>query len=51
MNLKQNKGAIKALKSEKCDEIKLKEEKQRKRQIEEDKAMKYFAKGAYKCLM
>ena len=49
--LKQNKEAIKALIFEKCDEIKLTEEKQRKRQIEEAKAMEYLEKGDYKCPM
>jgi len=47
MGLKQNKEAIKALIFDKCDEIKLTEEKQRKRQIEEDKAMEYLEKGEY----
>jgi hypothetical protein len=51
MGLKQNKEAIKALISEKCDDIKLKEEKQRKQQIEEAKAMEYLEKGEYKCPM
>jgi hypothetical protein len=47
MGLKQNKEAIKALIFEKCEEIKLAEEKQRKKQIEEDKAMEYLEKGEY----
>jgi len=47
MGLKQNKETIKALIFEKCDEIKLTEEKQRKKQIEEDKAMEYLEKGEY----
>jgi hypothetical protein len=47
MGLKQNKEAIKALIFEKCEEIKLAEEKQRKKQIEEDKAMEYLEKGKY----
>jgi hypothetical protein len=51
MGLKQNKEAIKALISEKCDEIKLTEEKQRKRQIEEARAMEYLEKGEYSCPM
>jgi long-subunit acyl-CoA synthetase (AMP-forming) len=51
MGLKQNKEAIKALISEKCDDIKLTEEKQRKQQIEEAKAMEYLEKGEYKCPM
>jgi hypothetical protein len=51
MGLKQNKDVIKTLISEKCDEIKLAEEKQRKRQIEEAKAMEYLEKGKYECPM
>ena len=51
MGLKQNKEAIKALIFEKCDDIKLTEEKQRKRQIEEAKAMECLEKGEYKCPM
>jgi hypothetical protein len=51
MGLKQNKEAIKALIFEKCEEIKLAEEKQRKKQIEEDKAMEYLEKGKYTCPM
>jgi len=51
MGLKQNKEAIKALIFEKCDDIKLAEEKQRKRQIEEAEAMEYLEKGEYKCSM
>jgi hypothetical protein len=51
MGLKQNKEVIKALICEKCDEIKLLEEKQRKRQIEETKAMECLEKGEYKCPM
>jgi len=47
MGLKRNKETIKALIFEKCDEIKLTEEKQRKKQIEEDKAMEYLEKGKY----
>jgi len=47
MGLKQNKEAIKALIFDKCDEIKLTEEKQRKKQIEEDKAREYLEKGEY----
>jgi hypothetical protein len=47
MGLIQNKETIKALIFEKCDEIKLTEEKQRKKQIEEDKAMEYLEKGEY----
>jgi hypothetical protein len=51
MGLKQNKEAIKALIAEKCNEIKFTEEKQRKRQIDEAKAMEYLEKGEYKCPM
>jgi hypothetical protein len=51
MGLKQNKEVIKALICEKCDEIKLVEEKQRKRQIEEAKAMECLEKGEYRCPM
>jgi hypothetical protein len=51
MGLKQNGEVIKALICEKCDEIKLLEEKQRKRQIEEAKAMECLEKGEYKCPM
>jgi hypothetical protein len=49
--LKHNKEAIKALIAEKCDDIKLTEEKQRKRQIEETRTMDYLEKGEYKCPM
>jgi hypothetical protein len=51
MGLKQNVEVIKALICEKCDEIKLLEEKQRKRQVEEAKAMECLEKGEYKCPM
>jgi hypothetical protein len=51
MGLKQNREVIKALICEKCDEIKLLEEAQRKRQIEEAKAMEWLEKGEYKCPM
>jgi hypothetical protein len=51
MSLKNNKEAIKALIVEKCNEIKLAEEKQRKRQIDEAKAMEYLEKGEYICPM
>jgi hypothetical protein len=51
MGLKQNREVIRALICEKCDEIKLLEEKQRKRQIEEAKAMECLEKGEYKCPM
>ena len=49
--LKHNKEAIKALIAEKCDDIKLTEEKQRKRQIEEARIMEYLEKGEYACPM
>ena len=49
--LKHNKEAIKALIAEKCDDIKLTEEKKRKRQIEENRTMYYLEKGEYKCPM
>jgi hypothetical protein len=51
MGLKQNIEVIRALICEKCDEIRLLEEKQRKRQIEEAKAMECLEKGEYKCPM
>jgi hypothetical protein len=51
MGLEQNKEAIKALICEKCDEIKLLEEKKHKRQTEEAKAMECLEKGEYKCPM
>jgi hypothetical protein len=51
MGLKKNKEVIKALIAEKCDDIKLTEEKQRKRQIEEDRTMEYLEKGEYTCPM
>ena len=51
MGLKQNREVIRALIFEKCDDIRLTEEKQRKRQIEEAKAMEYLEKGDYKCPM
>jgi hypothetical protein len=49
--LKHNKEAIKALIAEKCDDVKLTEEKQRKRQIEEARTMEYLEKGEYYCPM
>jgi len=51
MGLKQNREVIKALICEKCDEIKLLEEEQSKRQMEEAKAMECLEKGEYKCPM
>ncbi len=50
-DLKNNKEAIKALIAEKCDTIRLAEEKERKRQIEEAKALEYLEKGEYICPM
>ena len=49
--LKHNKEAIKALIAEKCDDIKLTDEKQRKRKIEEARTMDYLEKSEYKCPM
>jgi hypothetical protein len=49
--LKQNKEVIKTLISEKYDAIKLQEEKQGKRQVEEAKAIEYLEKGEYECPM
>jgi hypothetical protein len=51
MGLQQNKEAIKALISEKCKAIKLTEERQRKRQIEEARIMEYLEIGEYACPM
>jgi hypothetical protein len=51
MGLKQNKEAIKALISEKCDNIKHIEEEQRRKKIAEAKAMEYLEKGEYECPM
>jgi hypothetical protein len=51
IGLKQNKEAIKALIVEKCDAIKLTEEKKRKQQIDEAKAMENLEKGEYACPM
>lgn len=47
--LAESKEAIKALIVEKCNEIRLIEEKARKRQIEEAEALKYLGKGEYTC--
>jgi hypothetical protein len=49
--LKHTKEAIKALIAEKCDDIKLTEEKQHKQQIEETRTMEYLEKSEYKCPM
>jgi hypothetical protein len=51
MGMRQNSEVIKTLICEKCDEIKLLEEKQRRRQIEEAKAIECLEKGEYKCPM
>ena len=51
MGLTQNKEAIKALISEKCDNIKRIEEEQNRQKIEEAKAMEYLEKGEYACPM
>jgi hypothetical protein len=51
MGLKENREVIRALICEKCDGIKLLEEKQRKQQIEEAKAMECLERGEYKCPM
>ena len=51
MGLRQNKEAIKALISEKCDNIKRIEEEQNRQKIEEAKAMEYLEKGEYACPM
>jgi len=48
---KQNKEAIKALIAEKCAAIKLADEQERKRQIEEAKAMEWLDEGEYTCPM
>ena len=45
--LEDNKAAIKALIAEKCAAIGLAEEQERKRQIEEAKAMEWLEKGEY----
>jgi len=47
----QNTEVIKALISEKCNEIRLLEEKQRKQRIDEAKAMEWLEKGEYRCCM
>ena len=51
MGLRQNKEAIKALISEKCDNIKRIEEEQNRQKIAEAKAMEYLEKGEYACPM
>jgi hypothetical protein len=47
--LVQNKEAIKALIAEKCAEIRLTEEKARKRENDEEKALEHLEKGKYTC--
>jgi hypothetical protein len=51
IGLKQNTEVIRALISEKYNEIKLLEREQRARRIREEKAMKWLEEGAYKCPM
>lgn len=51
MGLRQNTVVIRALICEKYDEIRLLEEKQRKQEIAEAKAMEWLEKGEYKCCM
>jgi hypothetical protein len=51
MSLKQNEEVIKALISEKCDNIKRIEEEQRKQKIAEAKAMDHLEKSEYECPM
>jgi len=51
MGLKQNTEVIRALISEKYNEIRLLEEKKRKQQIREAEAMEWLEKGEYKCPM
>jgi hypothetical protein len=49
--VKQNKEVIEALIAEKCAAIKLAEEQDRKRQIDEARTMEYLEKGEYTCPM
>jgi hypothetical protein len=51
MGIEQNDEVIRALICEKCDEIKLLEEKQRRQQIQEAKSLEWLEKGEYKCPM
>lgn len=51
MGLKQNTEVIRALISEKYNEIKSLEEKRRLQRIREAEAMKWLEKGEYKCPM
>jgi len=51
MGLKQNTEVIRGLISEKYNEIKVLEEKQRLQRIKEAEAMEWLEKGKYKCPM
>ena len=51
LQLGMSKAALLSSAREKCDEIKLLEEKQRRRQIEEAEAIECLEKGEYKCPM
>ena len=51
MGLKQNTEVIRALISQKYNEIKVLEEKQRLQRIREAEAMEWLEKGEYKCPM
>lgn len=51
MGLKQNTEVIRALISEKYNEIRILEEKRRLQRIREAEAMEWLKKGEYKCPM
>lgn len=51
MGLKQNTEVIRALISEKYNEVRILEEKRRLQQIREAEAMEWLKKGEYKCPM
>jgi len=51
MGLKQNTEVIRALISQKYNEIKILEEKQRLQRIREAEALEWLEKGKYKCPM
>jgi len=51
MGLKQNTEVIRALVSEKYNEIRVLEEKRRLQRIREAEAMEWLEKGEYKCPM
>lgn len=51
LGLKQNTEVIRALLSEKYNEIRLLNEKQRAQRIKEAEAMEWLEKGEYKCPM